>query len=121
MTKKRTTITIDEALLEHARNLGVNVSAAVERTLVHVVRRAELNAEADRQLAEFESAGEVYDEELLEREMRRIQEWESRIAGRAASEEAPTAVVDLMAAVESSLEAARAEPSKPARRAKRAG
>lgn len=82
MAKKRTTITIDEDLLARARALGVNVSAAVERTLVDLVGRAELNAEADRQLAEFESAGGVYDTEVLEREMRRIEEWEARVAAR---------------------------------------
>jgi len=121
MAKKRTTITIEEALLGRARALGVNVSAAVERTLTDVVRRAELTAEADRQLAEFELAGGVYDEELLDREVRRIHEWETRIAAHEAGSDAPTKVVDVMAALEASLEAARGERAKRSQRAKHAG
>jgi len=121
MAKKRTTITIEEDLLGRARALGVNVSAAVERTLTDLVRRAELTAEADSQLAEFELAGGVYDEELLDREVRRMQEWEARIAAREASSDVPTEVVDVMVAVEASLEATMAERSRRSQPAKHAG
>ena len=121
MAKKRTTITIEEDLLGRARALGVNVSAAVERTLTDLVRRAVLTAEADRQLVEFELAGGVYDEEHLDREVRRIQEWEARIAARETSADVPTRVVDVTAALEASLEAARGERTELSQRAKHAG
>jgi post-segregation antitoxin (ccd killing protein) len=46
MTTTRTTFTLDDALLEQARRLGVNVSAAARNGVVAAVRAA--LADADR-------------------------------------------------------------------------
>jgi post-segregation antitoxin (ccd killing protein) len=58
MTTTRTTFTLDDALLEQARRLGVNVSAAARNGVVAAVRAA--LADADR-LA-YQRAPEKVDE-----------------------------------------------------------
>ena len=72
MAKSRITITVDEALLEEARALGVNLSAACERGLAEVTETELARAELARQVAEFETNGGVYDKQKLARARRTL-------------------------------------------------
>lgn len=70
MSKRRITVTIDEALVERARSLGVNLSAACERGVAEVTETALARAELARQVAEYDDNGGVYDDKKLARARR---------------------------------------------------
>ncbi|HET7488457.1 MAG TPA: type II toxin-antitoxin system CcdA family antitoxin [Acidimicrobiales bacterium] len=67
MSKGRITVTVDQALLDRARSLGVNLSAACERGIAEVTETLAARVELARQVADYEDAGGVYDDEKLAR------------------------------------------------------
>lgn len=67
MPKSRITVTVDQELVARARSLGVGLSAACERGLAEVTEAALARAELERQVAEFEADGGVYDDKELAR------------------------------------------------------
>ena len=68
--KTRITVTVDQALVDQARSLGVSLSAACEQGLAEVTEVASARAELARQVAEFEASGGVYDDRKLARARR---------------------------------------------------
>lgn len=87
MQTTRTTFTVEESLVQEARRLGVNVSAAARKGVSAAVRVAQ--AAADR--AAYELHPEVIDEFWSHAEARaRSESWRG-VAGRSGSE-APSGV-----------------------------
>ncbi|MGQ0743094.1 MAG: type II toxin-antitoxin system CcdA family antitoxin [Acidimicrobiales bacterium] len=70
MPKSRITVTIDEELLNQARSLGVNLSAASERGIADITETALSRSELARQVADYDHNGGVYDERKLARAKR---------------------------------------------------
>lgn len=80
MAKRRITVTVDEALLDRARSLGLNLSAASERGIAEVTETALARAELTRQVAEYDDSGGVYDERKLARARRILADAEAALA-----------------------------------------
>ena len=80
MAKSRITVTIDQALLDRARSLGVNLSAACERGIAEVTETVGARVELARQVADYEDNGGVYDDEKLARARRILADAQATMA-----------------------------------------
>ena len=80
MSKGRITVTIDKALLDRARSLGVNLSAACKRGIAEVTETVGTRVELARQVADDEDNGGIYEDRKLARARRVLADAQAALA-----------------------------------------